>query len=247
MKKEARATEPVAKPKATELPAGVPWSKCTPEMGADGISRLVASAMHQVYARRSAGPDQLMIEEGQAGGIWVLREAKPRGLAVFPYVQDLAQCNPAKRRSQTTPQVWLKVGDATTGFKLLPPKSGAGAMGEGASSAAGAGAHGEGASPRAVAGPIVEGAISAACAGAEGEGASPAATEAGAGATEEEATPPFVDMFWELYKRKGLGSGSWIMVYAEIPVPTSCFQIKEAAVRAGMGKAGNHVDLCSRI
>ena len=186
-------------------------------MGADGISRLVASAMHNVYARRSAGPDQLMIEAGEAGGILALREAKPRGLVVFPYVQDLAQCTQAKRRSQTTPQVWLKVGDTTSGFKLLPPKSGAGAMGEGASSAAGA--------------------------GAEGEGASPAANEAGAGVTEEEKTPPFVDLFWELYKRKGLGRGKLTMVHAEVAVPSSTAQLKDAAVRAGMSKPGGGVDM----
>ena len=33
------------------------------------------------------------------------------------------------------------------------------------------------------------------------------------------------------------------MMYAEISVPTSCFQIKDAAVRAGICKAGNNVEM----
>ena len=73
LKEEARATEPKPKPKAKALPPGVPWSKSTDEMGSYGMSRLVASAMHQVYLRRSAGPDQLMIEEGQEGAFWPCR------------------------------------------------------------------------------------------------------------------------------------------------------------------------------
>ena len=146
-------------------------------MGAYGISRLVASAMHQAYLRRSAGPDQLMIEEGQEGGVLALQEFKPRGLVVFPYVQELAECIEAKRKSLTTPQVWLKVGATESRFKLLCPKIyDAICKGEGASPPAGAVAKGQGASPAA-------GSV------AQGEGASPAASEPGAGATEEEATP----------------------------------------------------------
>ena len=33
------------------------------------------------------------------------------------------------------------------------------------------------------------------------------------------------------------------MVYVEICVPISCFQIKDAAVRAGICKAGNNVEM----
>ena len=122
-----------------------------------------------------------------------MQEVKPRGLVVFPYVQELAECTEVIRKSLTTPQVWLKVGATESRFKLLCPKTYVAiCKSEGASPAAGAVAKGQGASPAA-------GSV------AQGEGASPAASEPGAGATEEEATPPFVDMFWELYKRKDLG------------------------------------------
>ena len=151
---------------------------------------------------------------------------------MFPYVQELAECIEAKKKSLTTPQVWLKVGATESRFKLLCPKTyDAVCKSEGASPAAGAVATGQGASPAA-------GSV------AQGQGESPAAGEPGAGATEEEeATPPFVDMFWELYKRKGLGRGKLTMRYSEICVPISCFQIKDAAVRAGICKAGNNVDM----
>ena len=33
------------------------------------------------------------------------------------------------------------------------------------------------------------------------------------------------------------------MRYSEICVPISCFQIKDAAVRAGISKAGNNIDM----
>ena len=175
------APEPAAKLGASSvtLPAGEPWLAITPEMGAVGMQRLVASAWHQIYARRSAGPDKVMIEAGGTRRCMALQEIKPRGLAVFPYVQDLKQPINAKKKSQTVPQVWVKIGSTDTAFKLMPPKPDAGES------------------------PLTD-------AGArppQGSGGSPAAGEAEEGESTEEAPPPMLDLFWELYKRKGEGNG----------------------------------------
>ena len=211
------APDPAAKVAASSvtLPAGAPWLAITPEMGAVGMQRLVANAWHQLYARRSAGPDKVMIEAGGGRRCMALQEIKPHGLAVFPYVQDLKQPINAKKKSQTVPQVWVRIGSTDTAFKLMPPTPDAGES------------------------PLTD-------AGArppQGSGESPAAGDAAGGASTEEAPPPMLDLFWELYKRKADGNGGLKMMYVEVSVPSASMSVKDPQVRAGMSKACGSVEV----
>ena len=43
--------------------------------------------------------------------------------------------------------------------------------------------------------------------------------------------------------RQGVGGGQLTMNYAEISAPTSTFQLKDAALRAGMNKASGSIDV----
>ena len=52
-----------------------------------------------------------------------------------------------------------------------------------------------------------------------------------------------LDLFWELYKRKGEGNGGLKMMYAEVPVPSASISLKDPQVRAGMSKACGSVEL----
>ena len=211
----ARATAEAAKPKGgavLELPAGEPWAKVTDYMGQLGISRLVTTTMHMMFARRSAGPDQVMIEAGVPHPrVLCLKDFKPKCLVVFPYVPDLTDCF-AKKKSMTIPQVWIKAGPVETGFRLPPPT------------------------------PDAYGHFWKVSDGGPGDEPPPAAGDAGeAGAGEGESpppAPPLLDLFWELYNQKGEGRGKLTMTYANVTTTTGFFQIKDPILRIGMGKTG---------
>ena len=52
-----------------------------------------------------------------------------------------------------------------------------------------------------------------------------------------------LDLFWELYKRKGDGNGGLKMMYVEVSVPSASMSVKDPQVRAGMSKACGSVEV----
>ena len=76
------------------LPAGQPWVKLTAEMGASAMRHTLLAAIYHLFANRSAGPDQVMIEkvdEGAHARVLCLTDIKPRGLIIFPNVLELRE------------------------------------------------------------------------------------------------------------------------------------------------------------
>ena len=111
---------------AVHLPACMPWAKLTPEMAVEGLEQLVVGVLYQMFACRSAGPDQVVIESEGSGRIFSNINVKPRGLIVLPHVRELAEGVAKSRpRKFTTvkPQVWVKVGETEYRYMLGAPAS----------------------------------------------------------------------------------------------------------------------------
>ena len=52
------------------LPVGMPWAKLTTASAVQGLEQLVVGALYQIFASRSAGPEQVMIEKDGSGRIF---------------------------------------------------------------------------------------------------------------------------------------------------------------------------------
>ena len=120
-KKVAAGAAPV------QLPACMPWAKQTLEMAVEGLEQLVVGALYQMFACRSAGPDQVVIESEGSGRIFSNINVKPRGLIVLPHVRELAEgvakSRPRKLATVKLPQVWVKVGETEYRYLLgAPPR-----------------------------------------------------------------------------------------------------------------------------
>ena len=103
------------------LPAGQPWVKLTPEMGASAMRHMVLGALYQLFANRSAGPDQVMIEkvdEGAQARVLCLTDFKPRGLIIFPQVLELRETS--GKANKSTPLLWVNAGASEFKFDITP-------------------------------------------------------------------------------------------------------------------------------
>ena len=120
----AKPSDPKEKPTRVEvlLPAGQPWMKLTPEMGASAMRHLVLGALYHLYANRSAGPDQVMsekVDEAQARArVLCLTDFKPRNLIIFPKVQELREASGKAKKS--APLLWVNAGDSEFKFDITP-------------------------------------------------------------------------------------------------------------------------------
>ena len=118
------------------LPLGEAWAKLTPDTGLRGLVQLALGALYQVYARRSAGPDEVMIEKEGERRLLCLGDIKPRGLIVLPYVTELSDSKVVKSwKPGCSPQVWIQVETTRTRFQLEPISRSAGGTAETADAA----------------------------------------------------------------------------------------------------------------
>ena len=111
------------------LPAGEPWTKFTAEMGAHSAKEATLSALYGVFASRSAGPDQVMIDKDGLGRALSLANVAPRGLIVLPYVREMCLAKATARKAGAGPDVWIKVGDVETRF-IVEPSTAVDSLGE---------------------------------------------------------------------------------------------------------------------
>ena len=122
---EKPAEKPVEKPVEEPLPACMPWAKLTPAMAAQGLEQLVVGALYQMFANRSATPDQVVIESEGAGRIFANTKIKPRGLIVMPHVPELgepvAEDKPRDAVSTTDPEILIKLGESEYRYMLGAP------------------------------------------------------------------------------------------------------------------------------
>ena len=72
------------------LPDGREWTTTTDDMSGLALKNMVLGSLYQVYANRSAGPAQVMVEQEEGEAICMI-EIKPGGLMIFPYVKELQQ------------------------------------------------------------------------------------------------------------------------------------------------------------
>ena len=103
------------------LPAGQPWVKLTAEMGASAMRHMLLAAIYQLFANRSAGPDQVMIEkvdEGAHARVLCPTDIKPRGLIIFPMVLELREST--GKADKSTPLLWVTAGASEFKFDIRP-------------------------------------------------------------------------------------------------------------------------------
>ena len=85
------------------------------------MRRMVLGAIYHLFANRSAGPDQVMVEkvdEGARARVLCLKEIKPRGLIIFPNVLELPE--PSGKAKKSTPLVWVSAGASEFQFDITP-------------------------------------------------------------------------------------------------------------------------------
>ena len=169
--------KPAEKPPPVQLPLCMPWDKLAPAMAAQGLEQLVVGALYQVFANRSATPDQVAIESEGAGRIFANIEVKPRGLMVLPHVHALGDdVGPDRVRdgdtNTTKPEICIKVGGDEYRYMLGAPTA----------------SEAVDAEPR----------------GDAEAGESPPNAEADDSQLDAEAgeSPPVVDLFWSLTTRR---------------------------------------------
>ena len=215
--------KPAEKPPPVQLPVCMPWDKLAPAMAAQGLEQLVVGALYQVFANRSATPDQVAIESEGAGRIFANIEVKPRGLMVLPHVHALGDdVGPDRVRdgdtNTTKPEIWVKVGGDEYRYMLVAPTA----------------SEAVDAEPR----------------GDAEAGESPPNAEADDSQLDAEAgeSPPVVDLFWRLHnsakaKAAPKSRGELIRANAELAVSAGCATIKDPDLRAAGKKPAGGITI----
>ena len=179
-----------------------------------GLEQLVVGALYQIFASRSAGPEQVMIEKEGSGRIFSIASVKPRGLIVLPHVPELVDVVVTRRPRKPSAarlQVWVKAGEAEHGYRLSPPARDAPETAEAGENAAEAAEVGENA---------------------------PEAAEVGESPPMRDLFWKIYE--WEKGADDAGPRGGLTVLEAEMTVPASCAQLKDIALRAGK-KAGGAI------